>query len=389
MVVRREVTVVLPARFLPRWLWPRSCAPDDAGARRRSRCQPAVTTPTDPATATDPNAEQPDDMAAGLAPLLEAVDETRALRLDADKEVRRGQPEDRSRRSRREFPEGRSRRRPRVGRRLRPRRLPVGPQRTGVLAGLLDSGSPTDLMRRVDDARAGRDQQGHRVRPAQQVLLKAQRTAARPPQHATARPTPCRRLRGGEAAALAEVTDYTGKWADQLAADAGGATDQDHANSIAAQAWSDWLARPEADGAPTVTVAMVRSGKDASRRVFVQAAAPGVAFWSDSLARPARPRPRSAPAARRSLLLPDQTVQMITYGVSRLGSALPVARTPTTPWTARRWSIEPGPPGRHWFCRHRRTAQPVRGRTRRRHAHRPRRPHPTGRRRSPPIPATA
>lgn len=322
MVVCREVTVVLP-RTIPAALAVAAlvCAPMTPALAADPAADPAVTTPTDPATATDPNAEQPDDMAAGLAPLLEAVDEARALRLDADKKYAEASQKAEAAEAAVSSQKGEVADARELVAAYARAAYRSGPSELAFLAGLLDSGSPTDLMRRVDDAERVGTSKDTEYDRAQQVLLTAQRKAARAAAARDRASDAVQEAATGEAAALAEVTDYTGKWADQLAADAGGATDQDRANSIAAQAWSDWLARPEADGAPTVTVAMVRSGKDLPDGVFVKAAAPGVAFWTESLA-----KARSAKAKKRArnnavLLLPDQTVQMITYGVSRLGSA--------------------------------------------------------------------
>ena len=322
MVVRREVTVVLP-RTIPAALAVAAlvCAPMTPALAADPAANPAVTTPTDPATATDPNAEQPDDMAAGLAPLLEAVDEARALRLDADKKYAEASQKTEAAEAAVSSQKGEVADARELVAAYARAAYRSGPSELAFLAGLLDSGSPTDLMRRVDDAERVGTSKDTEYDRAQQVLLKAQRTAARTAAARDRASDAVQEAASGEAAALAEVTDYTGKWADQLAADAGGATDQDRANSIAAQAWSDWLARPEADGAPTVTVAMVRSGKDLPDGVFVKAAAPGVAFWSDSLAKARTAKAKKRARSKAVLLLPDQTVQMITYGVSRLGSA--------------------------------------------------------------------
>ncbi|MFN8126196.1 MAG: peptidoglycan DD-metalloendopeptidase family protein [Candidatus Nanopelagicales bacterium] len=313
------MTVVLPRTFLPAVL--AAAAMTCAAVMPAHAADPSPSPSSDPGAAATGPATPGDDMAAGLAPLLAAADDARAERLAADKRFAEATAQAEAAQSRVTSQKGSvADARDLVGSYARAA-YRSGPGELAFIAGLLDSGSPTDLMRRVDDAERVGSSKDTEYQQAQRVLLRAQRQAARAADARDRASTVAQDAAAHEAAALADITDYTGRWADQLAAAGGGSTDQDRANSVAAQAWSDWLARPEADGAPTVTAAMVATGKHLPDGVFLRRTDPGVAFWSKKLASANTAKARRAARAGAVLLLPDRTVQMVTYGVSKLQTA--------------------------------------------------------------------
>ncbi len=276
--------------------------------------------PIAPAHATDvsPSPTQAgEDMAAGLAPLLSDVDTARAHRLAADKRFAaasaaavRAQAEVTSQKG------AVAGARDLVGDYARAA-YRSGPSELAFLAGLLDSGSPTDLMRRVDTAERVGESKDTQYDRAQALLLRVQQQAEQAAAARDQASEAARTAAAAEADALAEVTDYTSRWADQLAAGLGGASDQEQANSEAAQAWANWLSRPEAENAPTVTARMVRTGKKLPPGVTVRKSAPGVAYWDPHAKKGKR---HKAATGDQVLLLPDRTVRMATYAVSRLGA---------------------------------------------------------------------
>lgn len=261
-----------------------------------------------------------EDMTAGLAPLLAAVDAARADRLAADKKyaaavdaVTRAEARVNSQKG--EVADARDI----VGAYARAA-YQSGPSDLTFLAGLLDADSPTELMRRADTAERVGSRKDTQYDDAQLVLAKAQQAAERAAADRDRASEGAQQAAAAEADSLAQVSEYTSEWADQLAAGFGGAGDQEAANSDAATAWADWLNRPEADGAPTVTVAMVRSGKDLPAGVTLKKSSPGVAYWNPAAAKARTAKARKAARGQGVLLLPDRTVQMATYAVSRLGA---------------------------------------------------------------------
>lgn len=273
-----------------------------------------------PSAAPSAPADPTDEMSAGLAPLLAVVDQARADRLEADKKYAAAVEAVAAAEAHVNSEKGAvSRARDVVGAYARAA-YQSGPSELTFLAGLLDSESPVELMRRADTAERVGSRKDSVYDAAQAVLLEAQQELARANDDRDRASEAARRAATAEADALSEVTSYTSEWADRLAADLGGSGDQEAANSEAAQAWAEWLSRPEVKGAPTVTMAMVRTGRDLPPGVFRKKSTPGVAFWSPTLARSTSKK--AAKAARRDavLLLPDRTVQMATYAVSKLGA---------------------------------------------------------------------
>ena len=312
----REVTVILPRTSL-------AAALSAAAVTCALLAVPAHAAPS-------PSPTVGEDMAAGLAPLLAEVDDARAQRLEADK--RYAAASEAAARAEAEVTsqEGAvAGARQLVGDYARAA-YRSGPSELAFLAGLLDSGSPTDLMRRVDTAERVGERKDTEYDRAQQVLARVEHRAAEAVEARDRASEAVTAAATAEAEALAEVTDYTGRWADQLADGLGGATEQDRANSDAAQAWADWLSRPEARGAPTVTARMIRTGKDLPPGVTLRRSFPGVAYWDPDAPTSQSSKKKStrktkkradAHAARATvLLLPDQTVRMATYAVSRLGA---------------------------------------------------------------------
>ena len=272
-------------------------------------------------TTTAAASGESDDMTAGLAPLLAAVDAARADRLAADKKYAAAvdgvtRAEGRVNSQKGDVADARDI----VGAYARAA-YQSGPSDLTFLAGLLDADSPTEMMRRADTAERVGSRKDTQYDEAQAVLVKAQQAATRAAEDRDRASEAAQRAAAAEADALAQVSEYTSEWADQLAAGLGGAGDQEAANSDAATAWADWLSRPEAEGAPTVTVAMVRTGKDLPDAVTVKKSAPGVAFWNPAAERATTAKARRAARGQGVLLLPDRTVQMATYAVSRLGAA--------------------------------------------------------------------
>ncbi len=292
-----------------------ACTVVVSGVASGAGAQAADPTPSpSAATTTDPA----DDMAAGLAPLLEVVDEVRSQRLAADQKYAESmaavtRAESRVNSERGEVADAREV----VGAYARAA-YQSGPTDLTFLAGLLDADSPVELMRRADTAERVGSHKDSAYDAAQAVLAKARDALNRATADRDRASAGVQRAASAEADALAEVTAYTSEWADQLAAGLGGATDQDVANSEAATAWADWLNRSQAQGAPTVTVAMVRTGKDLPAGVTVRRSAPGIAFWDPSAKAKGKAKTKSTRA--EVVLLPDRTVQMATYAVSRLGA---------------------------------------------------------------------
>lgn len=257
---------------------------------------------------SSPSVDPTQDMAAGLAPLLEVVDEARRERLAADLRYTEAMAGVTRAEARVNSEQGAvAAAREVVGSYARAA-YQSGASDLSFLAGLLDAESAVELMRRADTAERVGSHKDTAYDAAQAVLAKAQDSLVQATADRDRASAAVQRAAGAEADALAEVTRYTGEWADQIAAGLGGATDQEVANSEAATAWADWLNRPAAQGAPTVTVAMVRTGKDLPDDVTRRRSAPGVAFW--------KPGGGREPV----MLLPDRTVQMATYAVSRLGA---------------------------------------------------------------------
>lgn len=263
--------------------------------------------------ATDPT----DDMTAGLAPLLAEVDQARADRLAADQRYTEAvaavtRAEKRVTSEKGVVADARDI----VGAYARAA-YQSGPTDLTFIAGLLEADSPIELMRRADTAERVGTRKDTAYDAAQLVLAKAQQAAVRASENRDRASEAAARAAADEAEALAQVSEYTSRWADQLAADLDAANDQDAANSAAAQAWADWLSRPEAAGAPTVTTAMVRTGQQLPDGVTVKKSAPGLAFWN-----PTSSAGKAKRNARASsvILLPDRTVRMATYAVSRMGA---------------------------------------------------------------------
>lgn len=308
----REVTVTLPRTSL-------AAALSAAAVACALISFPAAAEPT-------PSPAEESDMAAGLAPLLAEVDDARAQRLAADKRYAAASAAAARAEAAVTSQKGAvAGARQLVGDYARAA-YRSGPSELAFLAGLLDSGSPTDLMRRVDTAERVGEHKDTEYDKAQQVLARVERRAAEAGQARDRASEAVQVAATAEADALAEVTDYTGRWADQLAEGLGGATEQDRANSAAAQAWADWLGRPEARNAPTVTARMIRTGKDLPPGVTIRRSAPGVAYWdpdatkSGAKKKSSRGKRAAASDGAQVLLLPDQTVRMATYAVSRLGA---------------------------------------------------------------------
>ena len=280
----------------------------------------AVAVAPSSAVEVDPVAEaaaRSQEMTEGLAPLLEAVEAARNKRIAADRKydesvaaLKRAQAQVVGQQG--EVGVARDV----VGSYARAA-YRSGPSELAFLAGLLDAESPTDLMRRADTAERVGTRKDSEYDSARQVLARAQEVAA---QAVTARDRAseaAQQAAAAEADALAKVSDYTSKWADSLAAGGGGGTDQDAANSAAASAWAAWLNRPEAKGAPTITAEMVRTGKDLPEGVRVKKKKlPGVALWT-----PPTETTADKKAPKTVVLLPDRTVQMTTYAISRMGAA--------------------------------------------------------------------
>ena len=197
-------------------------------------------------TATPGVPGQSEEMTAGLAPLLAAVDTARAARLAADKKyteavdaVARDEAQVNSEKG--QVAEARDV----VGAYARAA-YQSGPSDLVFLAGLLDAESPTELMSRADTAELVGSRKDAEYDDAQLVLATAQQAAARAAADRDRASEAARQAAADEADALAQVTDYTSKWADQLAADLGGASDQEAANSDCRSSLGG-LAQPGAD----------------------------------------------------------------------------------------------------------------------------------------------
>ena len=261
-----------------------------------------------------------DDMTAGLAPLLAAVDGARAQRLAADQKYARAMDAVARAEAKVNSDKGVvADARDVVGAYARAA-YQSGPTDLTFLAGLLDSDSPVELMRRADTAERLGSRKDTLYDDAQMVLAKAQQAAIRAADDRDRASEAAARAAAAEADALAQVSEYTSQWADQLAAGLDSGSDQEAANSDAAKAWAEWLSRPEVEGAPTVTAAMVRTGKDLPAGVTVKDSAPGVAFWNAAAVKAKTDKARKAARGQGVVLLPDRAVQMTTYAVSRLGA---------------------------------------------------------------------
>ncbi len=175
-----------------------------------------------------------------------------------------------------------------------------------VLASMIDTQNPSDLMSRADEALRVGDRKDDQFDDAVRVLKRNQEISEQAESARVAAEASLESIENQVVGLQRQLADVATKWADHLAGGGGFLdADQAKANSAAAAQWAEYLGRLADLRAPTASVAEVLSGK-LPDGLSASKANPGIATFR---------------ADGKSLtVLPDRVMAAVTYAVSTLGT---------------------------------------------------------------------
>ena len=175
-----------------------------------------------------------------------------------------------------------------------------------VLASMIDTQNPSDLMDRADEALRVGDRKDDQFDDAVRLLKRNQEVSEQAESARMAAEASLQSIENQVVGLQRQLADVATKWADHLAGGSGFLdADQAKANSEAAAQWAEYLGRLADLRAPTASVQEVLSGK-VPAGLSVGKANPGIATFK---------------ANGESLtVLPDRVMATVTYAVSTLGT---------------------------------------------------------------------